>query len=184
MPLKTIVKVGSITNLSEARYCAGMGVNLLGFCTIRGKENYLSPPHFQEIRGWITGPQIVAEIYGIQSQAQLESILSDYKPDYLEMGSKELELLTDIPLPFILASHGGSVSTKLPKTPSFVLLKDLSMNILPYPMLIEVQSLIDAQRVLNSPNTTGIAMNGGPEISPGLKEYEVLAEILELLDTD
>ena len=29
--LKTQVKVSSITNLSDARYCAGMGVDLLGF---------------------------------------------------------------------------------------------------------------------------------------------------------
>ena len=29
MPLKTFVKVGNITNLSDARYCAGMGVDML-----------------------------------------------------------------------------------------------------------------------------------------------------------
>ena len=184
MPLKTFVKVGSITNLSEARYCAGMGVDLLGFCTINGKESYLAPPQFQEIRGWITGPQIVAEIYGLQSEAELESILSDYKPDYLEMGPKELELLTDVPLPFILSSNGDGVFADQRKTPSYVLLKDLAINTLPYPVLIEVQSLEEVQRVLDSPNTSGIAMNGGPEIRPGLKEYEALADILELLDTD
>jgi phosphoribosylanthranilate isomerase len=184
MPLKTFVKVGRITNLSEARYCAGMGVDLLGFCTIKGKESYLAPSQFQEIRGWITGPQIVAEIYGLQSQAELESILSDYKPDYLEMGAQELELLADVPLPFILSSDGAVVSPDPRKTPGYLLLKDLAINALPYPVLIEVQSLMDVQRVLNSPNTSGIAMNGGPEIRPGLKEYEVLAEILELLDTD
>ncbi len=32
MALKTIVKVGNITNLSDARYCAVMGVDMLGFC--------------------------------------------------------------------------------------------------------------------------------------------------------
>jgi phosphoribosylanthranilate isomerase len=31
MALKCFVKVGNVTNLSDARYCAGMGVDLLGF---------------------------------------------------------------------------------------------------------------------------------------------------------
>ena len=29
--LKTLIKVSNINNLSDARYCAGMGVEMLGF---------------------------------------------------------------------------------------------------------------------------------------------------------
>lgn len=31
MALKTFVKISGVNNLSDARYCAGMGVNQLGF---------------------------------------------------------------------------------------------------------------------------------------------------------
>jgi len=182
MPLKTFVKVGKITNLSEARYCAGMGVDLLGFCTIKGNENYLSPPLFQEIRGWITGPSIVAEIYGLKNRNDLDSILSEYKPDYLEMGLQELEILGEVPLPFILSKPEGGSLAVLRQEPRFILLRDLADNAVPYSCLAEVRSLQDVQRALSFPNIVGIAMNGSPEISPGLKEYALLAEILEQLE--
>ena len=66
MPLKTFVKVGCITNLSDARYCAGMGVDMLGFRAVESQENYIKPSQFQEIRGWIAGPLVVAEVYGVE----------------------------------------------------------------------------------------------------------------------
>ena len=48
MPLKTIVKVGSITNLSDARYCAGMGVEMLGFNVVAGHESFIDAKKYQE----------------------------------------------------------------------------------------------------------------------------------------
>ena len=95
MALKTLVKIGGITNLSDARYCAGMGVDMLGFHVIQGQPNYISPESFQQIRGWITGPLIVAEIAGLQNPEDLQLILENYKPDMLQM---ELAELTNHPL--------------------------------------------------------------------------------------
>ena len=46
--LKTLVKVGEINNLSDARYSAGMGVELLGFALkhperkVITKEEYIA----------------------------------------------------------------------------------------------------------------------------------------------
>ena len=184
MPLKTVVKVGGITSLSDARYCAGMGVDLLGFCAITGKVNYLSPAQYQEIRGWITGPKIITEIYGIENRAQLEVILKDYKPDYLELGSAELDTLGELPLPFILAIPASSTIPTVNQQPSYLLLKELTSNPGPYPCLLEVQSFQDVERAFSTPYVTGISMNGSPEIRPGLKDYEALADILEQLEVD
>ena len=41
MSLQTFVKVGEITNLSDARYCAGMGVDLLGFNVVENTPGYV-----------------------------------------------------------------------------------------------------------------------------------------------
>jgi phosphoribosylanthranilate isomerase len=81
MPLKTIVKVGNISNLSDARYCAGMGVDMLGFRVIDGLPGYIAPQAFQEIRGWISGPKVVAEIYGIDRSDKIPHIVENYAPD-------------------------------------------------------------------------------------------------------
>jgi phosphoribosylanthranilate isomerase len=85
MPLKTLVKVGCITNLSDARYCAGMGVDLLGFRVIAGSEHHIDHTLFQQIRGWLSGPKIVAECYGISEKTNITEIISQFAPDYIEL---------------------------------------------------------------------------------------------------
>lgn len=182
MPLKTFVKVGGITNLSDARYCAGMGVDMLGFHAIEGQENYIKPSKFQEIRGWITGPLIVAEIYGLKNPEDLTQILEDFKPDYLEMGMQELSLFSTLPLPLLLALDKTTDVTGLNIPPAYVISQRPIQTSLP--QLIEVQAMADLEGVLNDRKITGIVLRGGSEVRPGLKDYEVLNEILELLEVD
>jgi len=55
--LKTKVKVSKVTNLSEARYCAGMGVDFLSF-----PVSSVDPKTYQEITGWVAGPLFGVEI--------------------------------------------------------------------------------------------------------------------------
>lgn len=62
MPLKTLVKVGKITNLSDARYCAGMNVDMLGFVTVESRENYLPVKDYQDIRGWVSAERHSGEL--------------------------------------------------------------------------------------------------------------------------
>src|SRR4051812_19134719 len=95
MPLKTVVKVGNISNLSDARYCAGMGVDMLGFRVLEKQENFISPRLFQEIRGWVSGPKVVAEVYGLESPEQLLAIVSNYAPDYFELSLSAYRTFND-----------------------------------------------------------------------------------------
>ncbi len=183
MPLKTFVKVGNITNLSDARYCAGMGADMLGFNAIEGKDHYLSPKQFQEIRGWVTGPLVVAEVSGLQSAAQLNSIIENYQPDYLELGLAELPFLSENSIPFILRLEKELIDVKLQNKPTFILAPTFLSNTLS-PLLIEVSSLAEAEQALQHTTIKGIALRGSAEISPGLKTYDELAEVLELLDAD
>lgn len=183
MPLKTLVKVGNITNLSDARYCAGMGVDFLGFQVISGQENYLPSKKYQEIRGWVTGPQAVAEIYGLKNLAELDAILEDYKPDYLEMGISELNLFTSSPLPIIL-SLNEVTADGFKVNPSYLLLKKLTKTQYSVPILLDVESITEMESALANPVISGIALSGSAEIKPGLKDYELLAEILEQLETE
>jgi phosphoribosylanthranilate isomerase len=56
MALKTKVLVENITNLSEARYCASMGVHFLSF-----PAQYVDPKMYKDITGWIQGPEMAIE---------------------------------------------------------------------------------------------------------------------------
>ena len=80
MSLKTIVKISNVTNLSDARYCAGMGVDMLGFSMDADSPNYIDPKKFGEIRGWVAGVQIVGETTATDPDV-IEQLLDTYQPD-------------------------------------------------------------------------------------------------------
>ena len=184
MPLKTLVKIGGVTNLSDARYCAGMGVDMLGIRVIPGQVSYLAPQQFQEIRGWISGPLIVAELYGITQREELTSILENYKPDMLEVGLSELEILSTLPLPYILNLGDDDHVNHISIQPDFILCRSPEINLNSVPLILEVESQAQVNLALSNPRVKGVAMNGSPEVRPGLKDYNILAEILEQLEVD
>ena len=95
--LKTQVKVSSITNLSDARYCAGMGVDLLGFAI-----QEISLEKFTEIRNWLAGVEIVGE-FSTHDAEEIKAKVAEYQPDYLEIDTKvNLVAIQDIAIPKIL----------------------------------------------------------------------------------
>jgi phosphoribosylanthranilate isomerase len=185
MPLKTVVKVGNISNLSDARYCAGMGVDMLGFCVIEGKTPYISPKLFQEIRGWISGPKVVAEIYGLSSRDQLKEIIQNYAPDYLELDGEEYQMFrADASLPCIVSlDKNGKDLHAHSEGIAYVLVNgDQLPPAATTPVLLKVNSGDNLLEKIRQPSITGIALNGSPELRPGFKNYDGLADILELLD--
>ena len=182
MALKTFVKVASITNLTDARYCAGMGVDMLGFQAIQGQQNYITPSAFQEIRGWIAGPVIVAEVYGIQNEAELADVLENYKPDYLEMGLEELSTFSALPLPLILSVDNRLHTETLPIRPAYLITDDEFDTTIP--LLARVQSLEDLKTLITNKNIAGIVLKGGAELKPGLKDFEVMNDVLEFLEEE
>jgi phosphoribosylanthranilate isomerase len=188
MPLKTVVKVGNISNLSDARYCSGMGVDMLGFCVIEGQPNYISPKLFQEIRGWIPGPKVVAEIYGIPSVETLAVLIKDYAPDYFELSQKEFATYSPhISIPCIVSITSADVASlkKEEKSIAYLLLEETSLSAttgVGKPSLLKINSHHNLLEKLQQHAVAGVALNGSHEIRPGFKEYNELADILELLD--
>ncbi len=180
MPLKTVVKVGNISNLSDARYCAGMGVDMLGFQVIEGEENYISPKLFQEIRGWVSGPKVVAEIYGIASADELPGIIENYAPDYFELSESEFARFKDqLALPCIVNTN----RTIDDKQIAFALTDENNVDSVEH-ALIKASSAKTIPDLLSHPAVAGIALSGSAEVRPGFKDYGDLSEILEALDAD
>lgn len=180
MPLKTVVKVGNISNLSDARYCSGMGVDMLGFRVLEGQQGYISPKLFQEIRGWVSGPKIVAEIYGLSSADQLATIAENYAPDYFELSSAEFETFREhLPLPCI-------VNGKVVKDEKIIyqILDEAEFSTADgdTKLLVKPASADNVLSLIKSSNVTGVALNGTPELRPGFKDYSDLADVLEKLD--
>lgn len=191
MALKTLVKVGNISNLSDARYCSGMGVDMLGFSVIEGQPAYISAALYQELRGWISGPVVVAELYGIKDSNLLSSIRADYRPDYLEISASELRHIpSSETTPLIISINSKEdIGAVLPYREKVAYLQvnevDKNMvNDLPtdFAILLALHSNMDVDSVLNEYPLKGIALSGSPELRPGYKDYGDLADVLEKLE--
>lgn len=186
MPLKTVVKVGNISNLSDARYCAGMGVDMLGFSVVAGNPDFVLPKLFQEIRGWVSGPRFVAQIYGLPSHETLPEIIQNYAPDYFELDAQAFRrYATHLSLPCIVAVTREELAGLRNNDNIAYFLVDetaLSPDDHGSALLLKVDSAAGLPEKLTQHKITGVALNGSPEIRPGFKDYSELSEILELLD--
>ncbi len=88
MSLQTKVKAGNITNLHDARYCAGMGVDWLGF-----RADTVDAVTFKEITHWVSGPQFVLEL---SERTSIDSIAL-YPVSVFEISHRQLNLIDQLP---------------------------------------------------------------------------------------
>ena len=191
MSLKSIVKVSHLSNLSDTRYCAGMGVELIGFGAIPGTEFYLEPGIFQDIRGWISGPRIVAELYGISSTRQIQSAIETYAPDYFELTFDEFKTFrNDLALPCIVYFPLTEEVKSAPATEgiSHVIVDEQTscshIASVSLPILINVKSLEKLEQKLSEGCFQGFVLEGPRELRPGITNYDQLGAILEALEEE
>lgn len=205
MALRTFVKISSITNLSDARYCAGMYVNLIGFALEEKSEKYVSPSQFEEITGWVSGLEFVGEFDHLPAEDVLEILKSYpsitwvehdridelikikkagyqviYKMDLPEVKHMEKDvsnLLKNEGILFHITSNDDpltesdkEVISLLTETCEVILGAGLSSE--------NVIELIDELHL------KGIVLEGGDEIKPGLKDFDELADILDVLEIE
>lgn len=182
MALSTFVKINSVNNLSDARYCAGMGVDLIGF-----KASEVSIEKFNEISGWLSGVDFVLE------QGTSGSIL-DYNVNYIEtsdaskigaIDSQKVILTTNINeipedisgIEFLLVQGPDKLEQE-----HVTKLQSIAENV-----KIILAFGFNADNVVSIIEETGvhgIAITAGNEIRPGYKDYDDLADILEALEVD
>ena len=206
MALQTTVKISNVTNLSDARYCAGMGVDLLGFSMDADSPNYVDPARFAEMRSWVAGVHIVGETTSTDPE-QIETLLTTYQPDllqvdeaamlpYLSRFGKPLMLrislsqLTLDQLDTLLATTHTDVEYFLIDSPASVhfdadlkaLLQRLTAR---YPILVGFSPTVDTvQELLRDLPSTGLALTGGDETAPGNRDFGDLMDILETIEVD
>ena len=197
MALKTIVKVGLITNLSDARYCAGMGVEMLGFMIDPSHAYYLPSTQYNEIIQWVSGVTIVGEM-----NHKLESIEAYKQIDVLQISNgvllkKAKEVVSKVILSVDLLKQSlSSVLNDFPEADYYLLQHsedkiddDHLINFRQYGN--EHQLILgfginpeNINQIVNSGIFKGVELKGSTEIIPGFKAYNELADILEILEIE
>src|SRR5882762_3097856 len=84
MALKTNVYISDVTNLTEARYYAGMGVSIIGFNANKEASSFASTQQFDAITSWLSGIQTAWQWHSAPSQ-ELVELLSSSPSDLIEI---------------------------------------------------------------------------------------------------
>jgi phosphoribosylanthranilate isomerase len=167
-----------------------MGVDMLGFRVMEDQDNHIAIGLFQQIRGWVSGPQVVAEMYGLKKATDIHAVLQNYAPDMVEMTFQDYQTYkSELQLPFIVylaPSELGNIKEHH-KRVAYWLIEDDSIPKLkgingPQPVLLRTGLKENVEKVMGNNLIKGIALNGSPELRPGFKDYDDLSEILEVLE--
>lgn len=204
MQYATHIKLGKITNLSDARFAAAAGVAYIGFCFDQTSSAYIAPIKAKEMIDWITGSTIVAE-FGNQSLEEITDIT-----DLLDIAAVQIE---NDESPERLLSLGKAVIKRVNVSEynhqQLIGLIDYFSNAVDAFQFYPHTSITDfpetAFKALNQKGnifwevdgTTeaihawvikhkpfGIHLNGGEEEKAGLRDFDQLNELLEALNSE
>lgn len=197
--LKTTVKVSNLNNLSDARYCAGMGVEMLGF-----SMDELDFDKFKEMRGWVAGIQVVGETEA-KNVSTIIDLVEKYQPDFLQVShwediaeiqriGKPILLKVDFAtanLPALFQTTKGFVEYfVLESSNEFEIVDDATLSQLDawsflFPILLGFGlKESNANDLLEQTQLKGFALKGGNEIRPGFGDSEKLMNLLEILEIE
>jgi phosphoribosylanthranilate isomerase len=195
--LKTQVKVSSIANLSDARYCAGMGVEWLGF-----PLQEITIEKFTEIRNWLAGVQIVGEFTKATAD-QVREAVAIYQPDVIEIDSSvSLVAIQSIDVSKILRVNIDTdnlpaiFAASAPYVTHFLLVGDSADSLAgmeasveiwaaQYPIIVGLDiPESDLDEWVEQSSIQGIGLVAGEEDRPGFRDFTDLMTILEKLETE
>jgi phosphoribosylanthranilate isomerase len=205
MALKTFVKINRVTNLTDARFCAGMNVDVIGFSLEADSEHFLNPSQFKEITGWISGIELAAEFKNASS-SEIMAILENY-PNISWIESENLETLIELQTsglkliykqPFEnvvklkdkfvekIKKHSISVHLTSQNNHSIPQKHDLAIVFSKHFKVILGFGITPetVENLLSSYEISGLALDSGDEIKTGLRDFDKLADILEILEVE
>lgn len=189
MALRIPVYVSCINNLSDARYCAGMGVKWLGFSS-DDIDQEISENDILGILEWVEGIESVLELRSdkklnldLKFDSTLHSIenYSGAKTDFLEINIEDIKSLDygTIEFDYLVVRSGNNEDLNEEIKAKLLELNKNIRLILAFGIQEEALNWIE-----NELKPAGIMLEGGKEIRPGLKTFDELADILEFLEED
>ena len=200
MSLKCFVKVGSVNNLSDARYFSAMNVDLIGFKLDENNNDSINIESLKEIRNWISGVGIIGE-FSNSNNDYINDIIKNFSFDYVQIDyPHNLEKIEFEKKKIILnINKSNKINNKkkiddLLKNYSEIFLLNIDFE-KEDPLTLYNKLFENNFKVLNGFNLSipfikvmikkklfyGISIKGNNEIRPGYKDYSSFSDILEFL---
>lgn len=201
MALKTFVKISNISNLSDARYCAGMMVDVLGFNIDPTSESFVSEGDFAEITDWVAGVKFAGEFRNASIE-QIKETVKHYRLDYIQIN--DISIVEKVGLlgkPLIVSIEINSESDLSHLKSNLSYLDELAKMVIIKSSNQKLYDEIDAQigyyngnlRLLKGFGAEGndslgqfpgLELEATEEDRPGFKDYGQIMDVLELIEED
>lgn len=194
--LKTKVILSNVTNLSDARYASGMGVDYIGFNIYTKSDDFVTAEQMKMITDWLSGVKIIADIENEGAHTS-----DGYSADFFQTNSQDILKTLDKAILSLDYNAEAKENMKMildqnKDETEFFLLKvkehdlanskeDLSSLCNNYKIYISTNySHENLSLVLEEIKPEGIIIYGSKEQQTGLSSYDGIADILEQLELD
>ena len=198
MPHLVPLLIRGINNLSDARYCAGMGADKLTFVLDPALPDHLDAKAVKELAGWIAGVELIGEfdqlsapdINALAAECALDAVLlRSYRtpaelaeiapPVYLELPAETLAATPAIP-----TSLAGVV-LELPA--GFAPASVASLQALAASHALWLGPGLHPERARELATRlplAGLSFPSGDEVKPGLRDFDQLEAVFEALESE
>jgi phosphoribosylanthranilate isomerase len=204
MALSESVYVRNVDNLSDARYCAGMGVEMIGFVLDSSVPSSLDGAKFKEISEWIAGVRVVGE-FGKMPAEEIAQFLTESAVDFLlvpdvgqlpEYKGLSKPLIVQINLDAQFDEQMAALSfSAAPIEKLLAISKSSSVESLHRAQLLGLSGAYElflgfgidgknARSISAELGLSGLSLAGSAELRPGFKDFDELANVLEALEID
>ena len=194
MTPKKFIKIRGVNNLSDARYCSGMMVNVIGFNLDANQKNGVNIDSFKAITKWIQGPKIAGEFDNMEfelirkylSRIDLD-IIETSNPSFLapliDTGKEvylkiNLDSLVNEKALFNKIKEGQTANKIVVYSPEKSKNEKLLINLLNYTKNEQIINgfNLDLSQIDFWPS---IEIMATPEDKPGYKDYGEVMDVLE-----
>lgn len=198
MPHLIPILIRGINNLSDARYCAGMGADKLTFILDPALPGHLDTQTVKELAGWIAGVELIGEFDQLSS-FEINAIAADCALDAVLLRSpRSAEELAEIAPPVFveltlesailaqpLPTSPVGLVVELPETISAETIAALRNIANQRPLWLGPGLHPDRARDLSSQlPLAGLTFPSGDEVKPGLRDFDQLEAVFEALEID
>lgn len=175
MLYKTKLYISEVTNLSDARYAAGMQVDYIGFPLDLHSEKHIDIITFNAIVGWLEGIHIIAEFDTLSTQ-KINQLIAENQLKIVSIPFERINDASEINAQVILKNASES-TTLLPENVIFTTQNSITKSGNYFLENCDFSQLDTAVE-----HAKGIVLKGSEEERPGYKDYDQLAEIIEYLE--
>jgi phosphoribosylanthranilate isomerase len=204
MPYPVPLLIRGINNLSDARYCAGMGADKLSFVLDPALPGHLTAAVVKELAGWVAGVELIGEfdtlpapeINALAADCGLDAVLLRTPRPAAELAELAPPVLLEVPFgqlaTFPAADYADAVAGGLLELPEAGAAYDEALGSDAVAILARQLPLWlgpglhphRARQVLAAVHPAGLVFASGEEIKPGLRDFDQLEAVFEALEEE